>query len=240
MKSYLVSFLVMILVLGCSQGISESRGSTLVITSEREIISDLESLENHLFQSLSKSSVQNISLQDVFEDSWLSSIKTDYSLDKPVSVEIKEHHPIANIGRDRFLTQRGKSINPKGIFKKIRVISINGDGSFQINIQELQTLQTLNLPIKIFVLNNKGYGIIKQFQKQYIDSRFIGTIKKDSSPNFKKIANAYNIKFFQINNQKDIKLVINDVLKSKGPSLCEVLIDPNQPIIPKLKYGDSL
>ncbi len=123
---------------------------------------------------------------------------------------------------------------------KKRVISINGDGSFQINIQELQTLQTLNLPIKIFVLNNKGYGIIKQFQKQYIDSRFIGTIKKDSSPNFKKIANAYNIKFFQINNQKDIKLVINDVLKSKGPSLCEVLIDPNQPIIPKLKYGDSL
>ena len=159
MKSYLVSFLVMILVLGCSQGISESRGSTLVITSEREIISDLESLENHLFQSLSKSSVQNISLQDVFEDSWLSSIKTDYSLDKPVSVEIKEHHPIANIGRDRFLTQRGKSINPKGIFKKIRVISINGPEDSRSNLinlsRELQTkLNKLDSKVISFELKN--------------------------------------------------------------------------------------
>ena len=124
MRSYFISCLPLILALGCSQDISESLKSPLVVTSEREIISDLESLENHLFQSLNNSSVKKISLQDVFEDSWLSSIKTDYSLDKPVSVEIKEHHPIANIGRDRFLTQRGKSINPKGIFKKIIVIVV--------------------------------------------------------------------------------------------------------------------
>ena len=126
MRYYFISYLALILTLGCSQDISESLGSPLVITSEREIISDLESLENHLFQSLNNSSVQNISIEGVFEDSWLSSIKTDYSLDKSVSVEIKEHHPIANIGRDRYLTQTGKSINPKGQFRKLSVISING------------------------------------------------------------------------------------------------------------------
>ena len=160
MKSYLASFLALFLILGCSQDISESLSNPLVITSEREIISDLDSLENHLFQSLNKSSVQNISIEDVFEDSWLSSIKTDYSIDRPVSVEIKEHHPIANIGRDRYLTQRGKSINPKGQFKQLSIISINGPEDLLSNLinlsRELQTkLNKLDLRVISFELRNK-------------------------------------------------------------------------------------
>ena len=79
-----------------------------------------------------------------------------------------------------------------------RVISINGDGSFQINIQELQTLKYLNLPIKIFVFNNKGYGIIRQTQKEYFNRSFIGSDflnKKSSLPSFsvKKIFNSFDI-----------------------------------------------
>ena len=160
MRSYFISYLALILALGCSQDISESLSSPLVITSEREIISDLESLENHLFQSLNNSSVQNISIESVFEDSWLSSIKTDYSLDKSVSVEIKEHHPIANIGRDRYLTQRGKSINPKGKFKKLSLISINAPEDSISNLinlsRELQTkLNKLDLRVISFELKNK-------------------------------------------------------------------------------------
>ena len=160
MKYYFISFLALILVLGCSQDPSESLSNPLIITSEREIISDLESLEDHIFQSLNNSSVQNISIQDVFEDSWLSSIKTDYSLDKTVSVEIKEHHPIANIGRDRYLTQRGKSINPKGQFKKLSVITINGPEDSLSNLinlsRELQTkLNKLDLKVLSFELKNK-------------------------------------------------------------------------------------
>ena len=160
MKSYFASFLALFLILGCSQDISESLSNPLVITSEREIISDLDSLENHLFQSLNNSSVQNISIEDVFEDSWLSSIKTDYSIDRPVSVEIKEHHPIANIGRDRYLTQRGKSINPKGQFKQLSIISINGPEDLLSNLinlsRELQTkLNKLDLRVISFELRNK-------------------------------------------------------------------------------------
>ena len=161
MKFYFIFFLTVIMVLGCSQNISESLKTPLVITSEREIISDLESLENHLFKSLNNSSAKNISLEDIFEDSWLSSIKTDYSLDRSVSVQIKEHHPIASIGRDRYLTQRGKSINPKGQFKKLRVINIYGpEGSISNLIdlsRELQTkLNKLDLRVISFELNNKG------------------------------------------------------------------------------------
>ena len=160
MKFYFIFFLSVIMVLGCSQNISESFKNPLVVTSEREIISDLESLENNLYQSLNNSSAKNISLEDIFEDSWLSSIKTDYSLDRPVSVEIKEHHPIANIGRERYLTQRGKSINPKGQFKKLSVININGpEGSISnlINLsRELQTkLNKLDLRLISFELKNK-------------------------------------------------------------------------------------
>ena len=160
MKFYFIFFLTVIMVLGCSQNISESLKNPLVITSEREIISDLESLENNLYQSLKNSSAKNISLEDIFEDSWLSSIKTDYSLDRPVSVEIKEHHPIANIGRERYLTQRGKSINPKGQFKKLSVININGpEGSISNLIdlsRELQTkLNKLDLKVISFELKNK-------------------------------------------------------------------------------------
>jgi len=159
-KPYFASFLTLFLILGCSQDISESLSNPLVITSEREIISDLDSLENHLFQSLNNSSVQNISIEDVFKDSWLSSIKTDYSIDRPVSVEIKEHHPIANIGRDRYLTQRGKSINPKGQFKQLSIISINGPEDSLSNLinlsRELQTkLNKLDLRVISFELRNK-------------------------------------------------------------------------------------
>ena len=160
MKSYFISFLAMIVVLGCSKDINESLSNSLVITSEREIISDLESLENNLFQFLNNSSVKNISIEDVFEDSWLSSIKTDYSLDRPVSVEIKEHHPIANIGRDSYLTQRGKLINPKGLFKKLSIISVNGPEDSISNLinlsRELQTkLNKLGLRVISFELKNK-------------------------------------------------------------------------------------
>ena len=160
MKSYVISLMAMILVLGCSKDISESLTNSLVITSEKEIISDQEGLEIHLLQFLKNSSVKNVSTEDIFEDSWLSSIKTDYSLDRSVSVEIKEHHPIANIGRDRYLTQRGKSINPKGQFKKLNIISINGpEGSISnlINLsRELQTkLNKLDLKVISFELKNK-------------------------------------------------------------------------------------
>ena len=160
MKFYFIFFLTLIMALGCSNNISESLKNPLVINSEREIISDLESLENNLYQSLNNSSAKNISLEDIFEDSWLSSIKTDYSLDRSVSVEIKEHHPIASIGRDRYLTQRGKSINPKGQFKKLNIISINGpEGSISnlINLsRELQTkLNKLDLKVISFELKNK-------------------------------------------------------------------------------------
>ena len=161
MRLYFMYFSSLILVSGCAQDITTPLSTPLVITSEKEIISDLESVENNLIKYINNSSVLNISIQDVFEDSWLSSIKTDYSLDKSISVEIKEHHPIAILGTGRYLTQSGKSINPKGKFKKLNLIKINGPEDSLSNLvnfsRELQTkLNKLELRVISLELKNKG------------------------------------------------------------------------------------
>ena len=119
-------FSASLLVLSCSQVVNKPINNTLVVTSKKEVISDLESIENNLFQYLNNSSTQSIALQDIFNNSWLSSIKTNYSLDKSISVEIKEHHPIADLGKHRYLTQKGKLINPKGQFKQLSLVKIKG------------------------------------------------------------------------------------------------------------------
>ena len=162
MKLYLISFLSFILVLGCTQDINRSLKSPLVITSEKEIISDLDSLENNLFKYITKSSVQNISIQDIFENSWLSSIKTDYSLDKSISVEIREHHPKASLEQERYMTQKGTLINPKGQSKELSLIRIKGPKDFLGNLinlsRELQTkLNKLDLRVISFELQNKDH-----------------------------------------------------------------------------------
>jgi acetolactate synthase-1/2/3 large subunit len=126
--------------------------------------------------------------------------------------------------------------------KKKRVICIDGDGSIQINIQELQTMVTNNLPIKLFIINNDGYGIIKQFQELYLNKRYEASIsnKGVTNPDFKKISNAYGINYTEIKNNKEIDKVLKKVLISKKPEFINVIIDPNQKIIPKLQFGKPI
>jgi len=126
--------------------------------------------------------------------------------------------------------------------KKKRIICIDGDGSIQINIQELQTMVANNLPIKLFIINNNGYGIIKQFQELYLNKRYEATIpsKGVTNPNFKKISNAYGINYTEIKNNKEIDIVLKKVLNSKQPEFINVIIDPNQKIIPKLQFGNPI
>jgi len=126
--------------------------------------------------------------------------------------------------------------------KKKRIICIDGDGSIQINIQELQTMVANNLPIKLFIINNDGYGIIKQFQELYLNKRYEASIssKGVTNPNFKKISNAYGINYSEIRNNKTIDKVLDKILNSKKPEFVNVIIDPNQKIIPKLQFGKPI
>ena len=116
---------------------------------------------------------------------------------------------------------------------KGEVIGIVGDGSFQMNIQELQTIVHHKLPIKLFVWNNEGYLSIRNTQKKFFGGNFIGCdpeIGDISFPSLEKIAEAYGIKYFKCDT-KSLDQVMNDVLAFKGPAICEVLCLKNQDIL---------
>ena len=120
------------------------------------------------------------------------------------------------------------------------VICIDGDGGIQMNIQELQTIKHYNLPIKIFILNNNCYGIIKQFQDSYFNKRYIATESKDySAPDFVRVASAYGINAYKAT-KDNYEEIINLALNSNGPTLVDVIIDKGQKLIPKLEYGNPL
>lgn len=119
---------------------------------------------------------------------------------------------------------------------KKRTICIEGDGSLQLNIQELASISGMNLPIKIFVLNNGGYLSIMNMQKSHFNSNFVGANKESHLfiPNIVEVANAYGLKTFSIDSHKDISSKINEVINTEGPVLCEIVTNPNTPIQPKV------
>tara|TARA_B100000787_G_scaffold97812_1_gene72165 strand:- start:1049 stop:2632 length:1584 start_codon:yes stop_codon:yes gene_type:complete len=120
-----------------------------------------------------------------------------------------------------------------------RIICIDGDGSIQINLQELHTIDKLRLPVKIFILNNDGFGIIKQFQDLYLGKRYEASGKGVSNPNFKKVSNAFNINYNLIKNHSDLKK-LDKIISSKKPEIIEIKLKNNQKIIPKLQFGNPI
>lgn len=131
------------------------------------------------------------------------------------------------------------SIGASVVKNKSRVICIDGDGSIQINLQELHTINKLRLPIKIFILNNDGYGIIKQFQELYLGKRYEASGKGVSNPDFKKIAKAFNINYTLIKSHLNFKN-LNKVISSKKPEIIEIKLKNDQKIIPKLQFGNPI
>jgi acetolactate synthase-1/2/3 large subunit len=117
-----------------------------------------------------------------------------------------------------------------------RTVCVDGDGGFHMNSQELETVRRLNLPIKFFVLNNQGYGSIRATQRNYFNGRFVGS---DSSsgltlPDIRKIANAYGIANWQLRDHTGIHQKVSEILQTKEPAVCEVMVSPEQMTAPKL------
>lgn len=114
------------------------------------------------------------------------------------------------------------------------VLGITGDGSFQMNIQELQTMVHHKLPVKIFVWNNDGYLSIRATQSKFFGKRFIGTDSSSgvSFPETEKIANAYGISFFKVRQSSELDGVLDQVLAQTGPVICEVMCLRDQEILP--------
>lgn len=117
-----------------------------------------------------------------------------------------------------------------------RITCLAGDGSIQMNLQELQTIVSQRLPIKIFVLNNQGYHSIRQTQHNYFPDNIVGcgTESGLGFPDFGKLAFAYGIPFRRIADHSELAAGITDTLAGDGPQMCEVILDLNQQFAPKL------
>ena len=117
------------------------------------------------------------------------------------------------------------------------VIAIDGDGGFMFNIQELETVHRLQLPIKFFVLNNDGYSSIRASQAAYFGKAAIGADKNTglTIPNLSDVAEAFKLSSYVIKDQTDLRAEVRKVLDMKGPVVCDVNVLPDESRSPRLQ-----
>jgi acetolactate synthase-1/2/3 large subunit len=118
------------------------------------------------------------------------------------------------------------------------VVVIAGDGGFQCNIQELQTVARLRLPLKIVILNNRCHGMTRQFQDTYFEGRHVATMWGYSAPDFARVAEAYGIPGRTVSNGAEMDEMLNWLWENPNvPQLLQVEIDEHTNAYPKIAFG---
>jgi acetolactate synthase-1/2/3 large subunit len=119
---------------------------------------------------------------------------------------------------------------------KKRTVCLIGDGGFQHNIQELELLKRYDLPIKLFVLNNNAYASIRATQNRFFKGNLVACDPASglTLPDTLKVAHAYGVQTFKIDNQTKLRERVRAVLDCKGPAICEVMVDPDLMTQPKV------
>jgi acetolactate synthase-1/2/3 large subunit len=147
-------------------------------------------------------------------------------------------------GRQRMILSTGLCCMGSGLPETIgayyasggkRVLCLTGDGSFQLNIQELQTICHHKIPVKIFVTENGGYLSIRQTQKEFLEGQYVGSAPESgmSLPDYTKVAEAYGIPSFTIHNTSELRPTMSRVLAMEGPTVCIIHCSPTQEVIPR-------
>lgn len=120
---------------------------------------------------------------------------------------------------------------------KRRTILINGDGAFQLNIQELETLARLKFPIKIFIWNNGGYASIRSMQNNTFDGHQVASGESSglSMPDICKVANAYGIRTLKIRDNEELEQKIEGIFSDNEMLVCEVNVSQDDTVSPRTK-----
>ena len=108
--------------------------------------------------------------------------------------------------------------------KNTPVICISGDGSLQMNFQELATCIDYNLPVKIFILNNGYLGMVRQLQQKFCESRFSET--KISNPDFVQLAKSYGVFGTRVTKEEQINGALQEAFRIEGPAVIDFVIEP--------------
>jgi acetolactate synthase-1/2/3 large subunit len=116
------------------------------------------------------------------------------------------------------------------------VVDIAGDGSIQMNIQELVTAAQHNLPVKILILNNCFLGMVRQWQELFYDARYSATCLS-SNPDFVKVAEAFGVKGIRIEDKKDVEKGLKEAIDHPGPVVIDVMVDREEGVYPMVPAG---
>ncbi|MEK9727148.1 MAG: thiamine pyrophosphate-binding protein, partial [Candidatus Margulisiibacteriota bacterium] len=110
------------------------------------------------------------------------------------------------------------------------ILSVIGDGSVMMNLQELETIRYNKIPAKIFIINNNAYAVIRKRQIDLFRTRTIGVDPSDgiSCPDFNKVANAFDIPYLKINTSEELSEKLNEIMSTDGPLLCEIMGEVDQ------------
>src|SRR5690606_38922275 len=111
------------------------------------------------------------------------------------------------------------------------VMCVTGEASLMMNIQELSTIMQYRLPLKVFILNNRYMGMVRQWQEMFHGSRYSESYM-DSLPDFVKLAEAYGMKGLRCSTLADVDKTIRDMMAIPGPVLVDMLVDQNENVYP--------
>ena len=116
------------------------------------------------------------------------------------------------------------------------VVCVAGEASFLMNIQELSSLKQLNIPVKIFILNNEYMGMVRQWQEFFHEGRYSESYSS-SLPDFIALANSFGIKGMRVQDPKDLKSSIREMLNHDGPVVMDVRVDKLENVFPMISAG---
>jgi acetolactate synthase-1/2/3 large subunit len=119
------------------------------------------------------------------------------------------------------------------------VVNIAGDGSFQMNIQELGTVVAHNIPVKVIILNNCYLGMVRQWQEFFFNSRYSGTVM-DFNPDFVKVAEAYGAAGFRIETAAELPAVLKQALETPGPVVVDCRVEREENVLPMVPANSSI
>jgi acetolactate synthase-1/2/3 large subunit len=117
------------------------------------------------------------------------------------------------------------------------VIDIAGDGSFEMTLQELSTVQMYNLPVKVIIINNGYLGMVRQWQELFWEGRYAGTSYEAFQPNFAEIAKAYGMPGATVTDEADLEDALAETLAHDGPALIDVHVDSMAKVFPMVPQG---
>ncbi|RKY43324.1 MAG: biosynthetic-type acetolactate synthase large subunit [Candidatus Omnitrophota bacterium] len=118
------------------------------------------------------------------------------------------------------------------------VIDIAGDGSIQMNIQELATVATYNIAVKVVILNNNYLGMVRQWQELFYKRRYSATYLKN--PDFVKVAEGYGIKGIKVTKSSQIKKAVKEILSYKGPVVADFWVEEEENVFPMVPAGEAI